>query len=270
MNLIRAELLKLRTTSLWWIFAILLVPIYGVALAYNWLTTDLTLSADYADPDAPLQTVGEVERAVAGLYTSGQFFGILLVVLLSAILVTNEFFHLTATSTFLTSPRRERVIAAKMVVSVLIALVVWLFTTLLSLVFAPIALNTMNRDTFFGEPFVWQAIGLNALAFVLWGLLGVGTGVLIRSQIGATLTLSVLYVIGAQVLSTIFVVLASIWNEAVLTFRVVVPTLASDLMVTGPQFDGDPPRWVGAAIMLAYAALFSVIGTLITKQRDIG
>lgn len=270
MNLIRAELLKLRTTSLWWIFAILLVPIYGVALAYNWLTANVMLSSDYTDVDAPIQMIGEAERAVSGLYTSGQFFGILLVVLLSAILVTNEFFHLTATSTFLTTPRRELVIAAKMVVSVVIALVVWLFTTLLSLVFAPIALSTMNRDSSIGEAFVWQAIGLNGLAFVLWGLLGVGTGVLIRSQIGATLTLSVLYVIGAQVLSTIFMVLGSIWNEAILTFRVVVPTLASELMVSGPQFPDDPPRWVGAVIMLAYAAMFSVIGTLITKQRDIG
>lgn len=270
MNLIRAELLKLRTTSLWWIFAILLVPVYGIALAYNWLTAKVILSSDYSvDPESPLQTIGDAERAVSGLYTSGQFFGILLVVLLSAILVTNEFFHLTATSTFLTTPRRESVIAAKMVVSVVIALTVWLITTVLSLIFSPIALGTMDRPTYLGEAYVWQAIGLNALAFVLWGLLGVGTGVLIRSQIGATLTLSILYVIGAQVLSTVFVLLGTLWNDAVLQFRLVVPTLASDLMVSGPQFQDDPPRWVGAVIMLAYAAVFSVIGTLITKRRDV-
>ncbi|MDI6097872.1 ABC transporter permease [Actinoplanes sp. NEAU-A12] len=268
MNLIRAELLKLRTTALWWIFAILLVPIYGVALAYNWLTANVMLSSDYADVDTGM--IGEADRAVSGLYTSGQFFGILLVVLLSAILVTNEFFHLTATSTFLTTPRRELVILAKMAVSVVIALTVWLVTTVLSLGFAPFALSTMNQPSHIGESFVWQAIGLNALAFVLWGLLGVGTGVLIRSQIGATLTLSVLYVVGAQVLSGIFVLLGTMWNESVLTFRVVVPTLASDLMVSGQQFPDDPPRWVGALIMLAYAAVFSVVGTLITKERDVG
>ena len=268
MNLVRAELLKLRTTSLWWIFAILLVPIYGLALGYNWLTADVMLSTEFSD--SGLAVVGQTERAVSGLYTSGQFFGILLVVLLSAILVTNEFFHLTATSTFLTTPRRQLVIAAKMTVSVLIALAVWFVTTVLSLIFAPLALGTMDRPSFVGETFVWQAIGLNALAFVLWGLLGVGTGVLIRSQIGATLTLSVLYVIGAQVLSAIFVVLGNVWNEAILTFRVVVPTLASELMVTGPQFANDPPRWVGALILLAYATVFSVVGTLITGRRDIG
>jgi ABC-2 type transport system permease protein len=184
-------------------------------------------------------------------------------------MVTGEFFHLTATSTFLTTPRRERVIVAKMVVAVGLAVSVWLLTTLLNLVFAPIVLGTFDEPTYLGEDFVWQAIGLNGLAFVLWSLVGVGAGVLIRSQLGTVITLSVLYVIGTQVLTLVFFLLSqNVW-EPFMQVRLLVPTLASDLLITGPQLDGDPPRWVGGLILFGYAAVTAVIGTLITKRRDI-
>jgi ABC-2 type transport system permease protein len=267
MNLISAELLKLRTTSLWWVFAISLVPLYAVALAYNWLTTSVITNMDVPDEGA-FGTVGQTQ-IVSNLYTSGQFAGVLLVLLLSAILVTNEFFHLTATATFLTTPRRERVILAKMVVSLLIAVTVWLFTTGLNLIFAPVALDSTGMKTYLGESFVWQAISLNLLVHVLWGLMGIGCGVLIRSQIGTTITLTGLYLVGTQIFTAVFVLLATYVNEVFMQLRVVVPTLASDLLISGPQSPDDLPRWVGAVVLLAYAGVAGVLGTLITRQRDI-
>ncbi|GIE79664.1 hypothetical protein Aph02nite_56140 [Actinoplanes philippinensis] len=268
MNLVSAELLKLRTTSLWWIFALLLVPLYGVALAFNWLAAR-AIGALGPEAENISFSSFSVERIVGNLYTSGQFGGVLLVLLLSAILVTNEFFHLTATATFLTTPRRELVILAKMVVSVLIAVLVWLLTTALNLVLAPVALTSTVGDTHLGEPYVWQAIGLNLLVHVLWALVGVGCGVLIRSQIGATITLTVLYVVGTQILTAVFALLANLVDDSILRMRIIIPTLASDLLVSGPQSADDLPRWVGAAVLLAYAALAGALGTLITRQRDI-
>jgi ABC-2 type transport system permease protein len=267
MNLIRAELLKLFTTSLWWILAIVLVPLWGLALGFNWLAAYAALSIP-EDPDAP-QAFGNSESIVSGLYTSGQSAGVLLVVLLGAIMVTGEFFHLTATSTFLTTPRRERVIMAKIVVALGIAICVWLLTTALNLAAGPAVLASMDQPSFLGEDFVWQAIWLNGLAFVLWSLVGVGAGVLIRSQLGAVITLSVLYVIGTQVLTLLFFALSQYVWEPFIQVRLVIPTLASDLLITGPQVDGDPPRWVGGLILFGYAAVTAVIGTLITKRRDI-
>ncbi len=267
MNLIRAELLKLRTTAMWWIFAIVLLPLWGLALAYNWLSANVTLTTDASDLGGA--SFGSVEQVVAGLYTSGQFSGVLLVVLLSAILVTSEFFHLTATSTFLATPRRELVIGAKMVIAALVAVAVWLFTTLLNLAIAPLVLSGLDQPSYLEESFVWQAIGLSGLAFVLWSLLGVGAGVLIRSQIGAVITLSVVYVLGTQVVNVIFFLLSEYVWEPLLTLRILIPTLASDLLITGPQMPDDPPRWVGGLILVAYAAITAVVGTLITKQRDV-
>ncbi|MEU4162749.1 ABC transporter permease [Actinoplanes sp. NPDC026670] len=267
MNLVRAELLKLRTTSLWWIFAITLVPLYGLALGYNWLTA--TVITEMNVPDEGAFGFISLENIVSNLYTSGQFAGVLLVLLLSAILVTNEFFHLTATATFLTTPRRELVILAKMAVAMLIAVTVWVFTTALNLIFAPVALASMNQETYLDDSFVWSAISLNLLVHVLWALVGIGCGVLIRSQIGTTITLTVLYVVGTQIFTAVFAVLASQVDEVFMKLRVLVPTLASDLLVSGPQGPDDLPRWVGAVVLLSYAVVAGVLGTLITKRRDI-
>ncbi|GAA1633026.1 ABC transporter permease [Actinoplanes couchii] len=268
MNLIRAELLKLRTTSMWWIFAVILLPLWGLAVGYNWLAAEVTLSTD-----GPLgggdMGFGSLERVVAGLYTSGQFSGVLLVMLLSAILVTSEFFHLTATSTFLATPRRELVIAAKMVIGVLVALTFWLITTVLNLAVGPLVLSGLGASAHLDAPEVWQAIALNGLVHVLWSLVGVGAGVLIRSQIGAVITLAVVYIIGTQVLQVVFFALSTYVWEPFLALRILVPTLASDLLISGPQLAEDPPRWVGGLILVGYAAITSIVGTLITKQRDI-
>ena len=40
MNLFRAELLKLRTTSLWWIFTVILLPLWALTLLINWVAAN--------------------------------------------------------------------------------------------------------------------------------------------------------------------------------------------------------------------------------------
>ena len=49
-----------------------------------------------------------------------------------------------------------------------------------------------------------------------------------------------------------------------------VPTTASQLMISGTELPGNPPRWVGAVVLIGYAADHAArSGTLITKRRDI-
>ena len=39
MNLVRAELLKIRTTSTWWIFGIVMLPLWVLSLLINWASS---------------------------------------------------------------------------------------------------------------------------------------------------------------------------------------------------------------------------------------
>jgi ABC-2 type transport system permease protein len=267
MSLVRAELFKVRTTSLWWIMGIVLLPLYAASILVNWLTANVATSA--ADRSDEVRVSLQPINVATNLYTSGQYFGILIVLLLSAMVVTNEFFHLTATTTFLVTPRRESVILAKFGAAIVVALVVWALTTVLNLIFAPPILQHLHIGVQLGEPAVWRAVGLNALAYVLWAILGVGAGVLIRSQIAATLVLAITYTVGAQAVGVIFFLLSDHVAKWFEKLQVIVPTTASQLMVAGTELPGNPPRWVGAAVLIGYAAVGGMVGTMITKSRDI-
>ena len=275
MNLVRAELLKIRSTSTWWIFGLIALPLWALTLLINWVSSNALLTMDPAesglDPDQAEQTrvAAEAVNVSTNLYTSGQFFGVLVVMLLAAIVVTNEFFHQTATTTFLVTPRRESVIVAKLAASVVLGLVFWLVTTVLNLLIVPFILSSMDVGVQLGEPAVWRAIGLNALAYALWAVVGVGAGVLIRSQIGAAITLSTVYVIGYLGAATIFALLTPRIGDWFGKLQVLVPPLASQLMISGTELPGNPPRWVGALVLIGYAVVAGVLGTWLTKKRDI-
>jgi ABC-type transport system involved in multi-copper enzyme maturation permease subunit len=250
------------------------VPLYALSLGFNWLSSYQVLhvgdaAGGGADAQAQIDAASNPINIATNLYTTGQYMGVLIVLLLCAIIVTSEFFHLTATTTFLVTPRREAVILAKLGAGIIVALVVWVVTTLLNLILVPIILDALNVPVQLGEPAVWRAIGLNALAFGLWAVLGVGLGVLIRSQLAATLTLAIVYTVGAAVIGGIFQLLASQVAEWIGKLQVLVPTTASQLMLAGTELPGNPPRWVGAVVLIGYAVIAGVVGTLITKRRDI-
>lgn len=275
MRLVGAELFKVRSTSLWWILAIILLPLYAASMAANWGNSYVLLHNPTADAGAGGDVQAQLDAAsqpiniATDLYTTGQYMGVLIVLLLSAIIVTGEFFHLTATTTFLTTPRREAVILAKFGAAVVVGLVVWAVTTALNLLLVPLIMDALNIGSQITEPGVWRAIGLNALVFMLWAVLGVGLGVLIRSQLAATLILSIVYVAGSQAFALIFFLLVTRVADWFKYLQVLVPTTASDLMVSGTELPGNPPRWAGAAVLIGYALVAGTLGTLITRRRDI-
>ncbi|MET0426097.1 MAG: ABC transporter permease subunit [Actinoplanes sp.] len=271
MNLVKAELFKIRTTSIWWIMGIVLVPLYAASLLFNWASSDVGNVGDGAPADQQAQIDAALEpvNIATNLYTSGQYFGVLIVLLLCAIIVTSEFFHLTATTTFLITPKRQSVILAKFGAGIVVGLIVWAITTVLNLIIVPLILNNLNVAVQLGEPAVWRAIALNALAFVLWAILGVGAGVLIRSQLAATLVLAILYVVGTTAVQLIFFLLTEYVADWFENLQVLVPTSASALMISGTELPGSPPRWVGAVVLIGYAAVTGVLGTVLTKRRDI-
>ena len=272
MRLIKAELFKIRTTALWWIMGLALLPLYVASLLVNWAVANAGAPPEGGVPDSQAEQIEATLQPInvaTNLYTTGQYLGVLIVLLLSAIIVTSEFFHLTATSTFLVTPRREAVILAKFGAAIVVGLVVWALTTLLDLALVPLIMGSLELGSQLGEPAVWRAIALNALAFVLWAVLGVGAGVLIRNQLAATLILAVLYTIGSQAVGVIFFLLAENVARWIENLQVLNPTTASQLMIAGTELPGSPPRWVGAAVLIGYAAVTGTLGTLITKRRDI-
>ncbi|GAA3769266.1 ABC transporter permease [Micromonospora maritima] len=273
MTLVRSELLKIRTTSTWWIFALISVPLWGLALLFNWLQTDALASGNVGDVPADqadqVQAVSSADSIAANLYTNGQFFGLLIVMLLGIVVVTSEFFHQTVTTTFLTAPHRTAVMLAKLAAAGVLALLFWIGTTVLNLIFAPLILNATDVGAQLGSGAVWRAVALNGLAYLLWSVLGVGLGVLIRSQIGATVTGILLYLGGTIGAAIAIGLLAQRFGDWINQLQLLVPSLASGLMVSGAEIPGNPPRWAGAAVLIGYAVVTGAIGVLTIRRRDI-
>ena len=274
MRLVRSELLKISTTSAWWIFLLISLPLWALTLGVNWLQANVLLNSDLSEnasseDAAVLEVASSAANIAANLYTNGQFFGVLMVMLLGIIVVTSEFHQQTATSTFLTTPHRTAVILAKLAAASLFGLVFWLLTTVLNLSLGALILSSLDVGPQFGSSAVWQAIALNGLAYLLWVVFGIGLGVLIRNQIGATITALLLYLAGYIGAIIVFSILAAKFGTWVNDLQLLVPSLASQLMVTGTDLPGNPPRWSGAAVLMGYALVSGVVGTLIIRRRDI-
>ncbi|MBO4206596.1 ABC transporter permease subunit [Micromonospora echinofusca] len=277
MNLVRAELLKIRTTNTWWLFGLGAVLMTALAFLVNMLTANTMLDGGIGDLEGinpeqaeQIRAQADVAYQAANLYTSGQFFGLLFVMLLGIIVVTNEYYHQTATTTFLTTPQRTRVVVAKLIAATGIGAAFWLVTTVLTIPATALYLASKDLGSQLGDGGVIRAILLNLLAYLLWGIFGVGFGVLIRSQIGATVTAVVLYLVGTTAASIIFTVLQQ-WLgwDWIDNLQVVVPSIASTLMISGTELPGSPPQWVGAAVLIAYAVVTGTVGTIIMRRRDI-
>ncbi|MET7877291.1 ABC transporter permease [Micromonospora profundi] len=273
MNLVRSELLKIRTTNTWWVFALISLPLWALTLLINWLQADVLTSEDLgevpADQVDTLTAAASADALSSNLFTTGQFFGLLIVMLLGIIVVTSEFFHQTVTTTFLTTPHRTAVMSAKLAAAGVLALLFWLVTTVLNLIAGSAVLNAVGLGSQLGNDAAWRAIGLNLLAYLLWAVFGVGIGVLIRSQIGATVTGILLYLGGSIGAILVISILAARWGDWINNLQLLVPSLASSLMVTGADIPGNPPRWAGAAVLIGYAVVTGVVGTLLMRRRDI-
>jgi biotin transporter BioY len=123
---------------------------------------------------------------------------------------------------------------------------------------------------------VLRSVLMSLLAFVIWAVLGVGLGVLIRSQLGATLTGAFAYLLSFVLAFAFFGLIRQfvIKEDWVWNWMVSVPGVASQVMISaeplqfGPNESG-PQWWVGALVLIGYGILAGVVGTLITRKRDI-
>jgi ABC-type transport system involved in multi-copper enzyme maturation permease subunit len=276
-RLIRSEFLKIRTTNVWWLFALGAFGLLLLAFAINALNMHFVIEqpaemAEGMDPEgmAAMSALVEPVALTSYMVTSGQYFGLMFVMLLGIITVTNEYHHQTATTTFLATPHRTSVILAKAAAGGVFGVVLWLVTTAITVPATAIFLNSENITPALGDWDVIRAILLNGLAYALWALIGIGIGVLIRSQIGATITAMVMYTVGTIAVSIIVNVLTNLLEwDWLANVQWAMPSLASTLMTSGADLPGQPSYWVGALVLVAWALVTGLIGTLLTRTRDV-
>jgi len=103
LRLVKAEIMKIRTTRTWWLFLIGFTVFTALALTSNAFSHHYQL---YPQPDTSdraqalaqavqARTPAGVAAIAASMMTSGQFLGVLFVMLLGILIMTSEFPILT-------------------------------------------------------------------------------------------------------------------------------------------------------------------------------
>jgi len=167
---LRAELLKQRTTRT----NIGLVAAMAALVLAAVLMHGLLLPADdLADADDQLQIV----------FGWGEVLGALFAALLGAMTFTGEFRYGTIRPTLIVTPRRDRLVAAKLLAGVLIGSAFGLLAGGLSAVTASAALTARGIDIEIqASDYAVLVLG-SAGAAALWAAIGVGLGAAIRNQV---------------------------------------------------------------------------------------
>jgi ABC-2 type transport system permease protein len=281
--LVQAELLKLRTTSMWWWFLLGVILFTGQALLRNGISHhyDLNPPLDRLSGNDQAQAVTQAAFAhtyaghaaiSADMLTSGQFAGVLLTMLLAVLVVTNETVNRTATATFLTSPHRAAIVTAKLMAAACVASVFWAVSTVINVVTTAIYISNEGFNIAFSDSIPLRSVLLNLLCYLMWAAFGIGLGSLLKSQTGAVVTAVAVYLAGAAAVVLVFNLIYQMYPHAwVLGGPVLAPAVASLVMVTpGQAFEHAPPQWMGFVILAAYALLMSTIGVATARRRDVG
>lgn len=246
-DLIRAELLKVRTTRAWWYYLGVIVLLTGIAVA-----GDTGSAEDERRPLLEFQ-VGLVESA--GIAS-------LIAIILGITIVTTEFRHGTITPTVLVEPRRELVAAAKAVATALLSL---LFALLGLAVVAAVGipwLLALDVELHLGESDVAVRAAQQLLLVVLWGLLGVAIGVLVQSQVAALVGTLIWIFLVETLLVGVFGWLDIEGLSPYLPIQALDP-------VDGTGGEDLLSYWPAVGVSLAWIAALGAAGTERLRRRDI-
>ncbi len=249
--LVSAELLKLRTTRSAWI------PLVA-ALGYAVLAVVAATSTAGRGDNPPLSAawLPELMRGSGGKFVNGA------VLLTCIILTAGEFRHRTSVTTFLGEPRRLRVVSAKLAAAAVTGIVVGLAAQTLSAVTSAIVLSTHQVPLHWTSPGVRGALITVPLLAALYGVLGVGLGLLVRNTAVA---------VGTALMWALVIegVLPSLTRQPGLT-RWLPGNAANAVLHGAPSTTATLAASAAAALLTGYAITLAAAGAFTTTKREIG
>ncbi len=262
MNLVKSELRKYFTTRMWWGMAIAVV-VAGMALA--------ALNGFFLTSDAAGQAgMGSISDATLAknVYTGGIAVGYLLTLAIGVIAIGGEYRHKTITSTFLATPKRPRVMGAKVAALLVIGAFYGVLSTVGSVAVGATILSARGHSPF-PDASVWRSMALGLLVLGVWALIGLGAGILIPNQIAALLiSIGVAWIV-EPILT--FVLAAQDWGRGIVRFFPSAATQAAlDTVVeSAPGAIPSLAWWGGTLVLVGYAAVMAIVGTALTTRRDV-
>lgn len=270
----RSEGTKLFSTASWWILALVLAAYVGsTAAGLTWLFGALStgMLGPGASAGAPPVDAGALPQTI---YSIASSIGYVFPLLIGTLMVTSEFRHQTLTPTFLATPRRDIALGGKLLAGIVIGAICGLIALVAVVVPAAIIFASFGIDAQLGSGDTWAFLGRALLALILWTMIGVGFGALVRNQVAAIL----IVIAFTQVVEPILRIVGSFvdWINSATKF---LPGAASDALAgrsfysslggISPADSGALDWWQGGLVLLGFAILFAVLSQFFSWRRDV-
>ena len=251
--LVRAEWTKLFTTRVWW--GLLL----GACVMAGGFAALFTGLAGQTNPNGQqgIPPVGDPAYETLALSVAAN--ASVLMLILGIIGMTQEYRHRTATPTFLTTPRRGRVVIAKLLAYALVAIPMALVVVAVDVLVVELyagargAAPALDGDNL-------RTVASAGLVLVIFSVIGVGIGALLRNQVGAIVgALVYLYVVEPIIANVGVLQPAYKWLPGGAVQAITSDFQAPDLL--------EP--WQGGLLLLGYGLVAALLGTLFAVRRDV-
>jgi ABC-type transport system involved in multi-copper enzyme maturation permease subunit len=243
MSLLAAEFLKLRTTRTPWALLAGTVALTGLGVA-SAVLVGADADLDLADP----RGVRSILAASAG--------GAVFVLVLGIIISAGEYRQRTAIDTFLTTPKRSRVIVVKIVTAALAGVAFGAAAAGAALLGAVIAYRVKGLHFPLGSGDAWAGLGGSVLYATVFAALGAATGSLVRNQVAAIVGWLVWFAVVEHV-AVGFLPDVGRW----------LPAAAGRALVRAPG-EGLLAVPVAAALLVGYAAVIAAAAVVTERYRD--
>jgi ABC-2 type transport system permease protein len=252
-RLVRAEWTKLFTTRVW--IGLLLG---GCAMAGGFAA----LFTGFAG-----QGGGQNGQSLPGVGTSAYeqaAFAVsanptVLMLILGIIGMTQEYRHRTATPTFLVSPHRGRVVAAKVAAYALAAVPLGLLIVATDVLVVEVYAGARgSAPALSGDNL--RVLGGAWAALVIYAVIGVGVGALLRNQVGAIVG-SLVYLFVVEMVIRAIPAIAGAYKW--------LPGGALEAMTATLNGPDLLSAWQGALVLLGYGLVAALLGTFLAVRRDV-
>ncbi len=254
MDLLRSEWIKSTSTKAWWILCLIGVLLTVLSVLPILLLSDLAAEAG----SAPIGGGAFVDPVMMQMLWSTMGSAQLIALIFGILAFTGEYRHGTITDTFLTEPRRGRVIVAKSAISAVMGVFLAVLTSATVVVAALLLLPSGHA------PIEWDyvirvALAV-ALAYALYAVLGVAFGALVTNQVVAVV-LALLWVLLIESLVVSLKPEVGKW----------LPGGASQSILGGVSPTGESllPPGLAVVVLLGYTVVFAALAARTTLRRDI-
>lgn len=264
-----AEYRKFFSTRMWWLLLIVMVGylgFMGLVMAFSFTSTP-----EGNNGENPLASFAPKDVAQM-LYSLPNMLGYVFPLVVGSLAVTSEFRHKTITSSLLAEPRRGVLLGAKLLSGVPMGLLYGVAAVVAVLLSIAPMLAFVGDGAFLTDGSTITLLFMVIVVMMLWTIMGIAFGSVVTNQVAAIVILLALTQLVEPIARVAFTAIEPL--QPVSQF---LPGAAADAVI-GSSFlsamggDGAAEllsRPAGIAVMLAYIAVFALIGRYFTFRRDI-